>query len=319
MIIKHMFIFYIGLLISASTVAPSCSIGTWDLKASDETILRFEINTTSSGTTAIWERPERFRVDIEGEKFSNLSSNAVRRSAQSVRLVNGDVELSFDDPEPNSIPDIFVLKCVEPNRLKVDYQGIGLEPFDFVRAQTDQLKLGPWDTKRTYVREIVRPTSSEMTNIFDADQVDRNVPNIDWSVVDAADKKRRSRTEELLKSGALQSGDDYYHAAFVFQHGSEPDDYLKAHLLAMIAVARGKSQALWIASATLDRYLLNTGKPQVLGTQFMSPKNAPTTQEPYDRALVSDTMRKALRVPSLSEQEAQRIEYTKKNIETKQP
>jgi hypothetical protein len=33
-----------------------------------------------------------------------------------------------------------------------------------------------------------------------------------------------------------QIGEDFYHAAFVFQHGQRPDDFLKAHLLARVAI-----------------------------------------------------------------------------------
>jgi len=150
-----------------------------------------------------------------------------------------------------------------------------------------------------------------MTSIFDADQADRNAADIDWTKVGPADRRRRVRTKALLDAGALQSGDDYYHAAFVFQHGEAPNDFLLAHLLAMIAVARGKAAAIWIASATLDRYLMNSGRPQVVGTQFQLPKGKAVSQEPYDRTLVSDAMRKALQVPPLAEQEKQRQGYEK--------
>jgi hypothetical protein len=158
-----------------------------------------------------------------------------------------------------------------------------------------------------------------MSAIFSADQADRQAADIDWSIVGPADNKRRARTEELLGSGALQSGDDYYHAAFVFQHGADPGDYLKAHLLAMIAVARGRPDAVWIASATLDRYLHAIGKPQVLGTQYAIPSDSPATQDPYDRALISDAMRKALHVPSIEEQEARRRQYDQAAAASKKP
>ena len=110
-------------------------------------------------------------------------------------------------------------------------------------------------------------------------------------------------------SVALQSGDDYLHAAFVFQHGAKPDDYLKAHLLAMVAVARGQPAALWIGSATLDRYLQSIGQPQVLGTQFKVSQDGKASQDPYARDLLSDSLRQALRVPTPADQEEQRRKY----------
>ena len=56
-----------------------------------------------------------------------------------------------------------------------------------------------------------------MTAIFAADQADRVDPaHIDWKVVLPADRARRVQTQKLLDSGRLSSGDDFYHAAFVF-------------------------------------------------------------------------------------------------------
>ncbi len=305
------------LLSAASAVATPCMTGAWALQASGQTMFRIEISTTPTSTTATWERPEHFETD--GESFSRVSGPTVRRSARSVKLVNGDVELSFDDPVPGATPDNFQLRCVGPGHLKATYQGAGFEPFDFIRTQAKGVPLGPWDAARSYVRVVSRTTNVEMTAIFNADQADRRAERIDWSIVSPADEKRQIRTEELLDSGALQSGDDFYHAAFVFQHGSVADDYLKAHLLAMIAAARGKPGAVWIASATLDRYLQAIGKSQVLGTQYKIPQGTPATQEPYDRALVSDAMRQALLVPPISEQEKLRQQYTMKASEPQKP
>lgn len=123
------------------------------------------------------------------------------------------------------------------------------------------------------------------------------------------DEARRTRVRALLEAGALNSGDDFYHAAFVFQHGSEPGDYLLAHSFALIAASRGRPDATWIAAATLDRYLQNIGRPQIYGTQYSTPRGRPTTQDPYDRDLVSDALRAALGVPVQAAQERQRAEF----------
>lgn len=306
------------LFAATAAAAMPCAVGTWVLKAGDQTIFRFEIGTTSTGLKATWVRPEHFETD--GENFSRVSGPPVRRLARSVDSVNGNAELSFDDPRPGASPDIFDVKCVGTGHLDANYLGTGFEPFDFVREQAEGLPpLGPWDAGRVYTRGITRPTNAEMTAIFNADQADRQTERIDWSIVGPADKKRQARTQQLLDAGALQSGDDFYHAAFIFQHGSASGDYLKAHLLAMIAAARGNVGAVWIASATLDRYLQAIGKPQVLGTQFMIPEGAPATQEPYDRSLMSDAMRKALHVPTMAEQERRRQELTAESSGSRKP
>ncbi len=297
-----------ALLASALAAAPGVA-GMWVLKAGDQAIFRLDIHETPTGTTATWERPEHFQTD--GDTFSHVAGPVARRQARSVRIVDGDIELRFDDPAPGDVPVTFRVHRVDPDRLDVTLEGTGLEPFQFVRAQATASPFGGWDANQSYVRTIARPTNAEMTAIFDADQEDRRATNVNRSVVGPADAKRRARTQDLLDSGALESGDDFFHAAFVFQHGNAPADYLKAHLLAMIAIARGKPGAVWIAAASLDRYLQAIGKPQVLGTQYTLLKDAPATQEPYDRTLVSDAMRKALHVPSIAEQEEQRRQYAK--------
>ena len=151
-------------------------------------------------------------------------------------------------------------------------------------------------------------TNAEMTAIFTADQADRDAgAKIDWSVVGPRDLARQARTKALLDAGALSSGDDFYHAAFVFQHGGVANDYLLAHTLAIVAIARGRNDATWIATATFDRYLQQIGQKQIYGTQYTIPSGEPATQEPYDRTLISDRLRVALDVPDLAAQERRRL------------
>jgi hypothetical protein len=158
--------------------------------------------------------------------------------------------------------------------------------------------------------ETPRPSNPEMAAIFQADQADRTGGGaaVDWAVVEPRDRARRARTLDLVQAGALSSGDDYWHAAFVLQHGSDANDYLLAHSFAIIAAARGRADATWIAAASLDRYLQKIGRPQIYGTQFSTPPGQQTTQEPYDRNLVSDALRTALGVPNQADQEHRRAE-----------
>jgi hypothetical protein len=146
----------------------------------------------------------------------------------------------------------------------------------------------------------VMATNARMQAIFAADQADRmDEPNVDFKLVAGRDAERRAATHRLLDEGALQTAGDYAAAAFVYQHGGATDDYLLAHVLAMTAVAKGDKASMWIAAASLDRYLMTTGKAQVFGTQFTRPKaTGEWTQEPYDRALVADALRVELGVPT---------------------
>lgn len=162
-----------------------------------------------------------------------------------------------------------------------------------------------------FAQDAPAQNNAEMAAIFAADQAVRH--NIspekfrDRAFVmemNAADAARRVQTRALLDAGALRTGEDYRAAAFVFQHGSTPEDYLLAHSLAVAAVAKGSPEGAWIAAATLDRYLQMTDKPQIYGTQTRKTRDAPATLDPYDRALVPDSLRTALGVPPQSEQDA---------------
>ena len=145
-----------------------------------------------------------------------------------------------------------------------------------------------------------------MTRLYTEDQADRTGPGpIDWTKVGPRDEQRRVATRKLLDAGALHTGEDFRHAAFVFQHGATPDDYLLAHTLAMVAVGKGDRSGLWIASATLDRYLNHIKQPQIYGTQFTSLDGAPMSQDPYNRELVPDALRRELGVPALAQQAEQ--------------
>jgi hypothetical protein len=155
-------------------------------------------------------------------------------------------------------------------------------------------------------------SNAEMADIFSADQAIRAEMEAfgGWEKVQTdkafmkrwkeIDAKNLIRTNELLVSGALKSGLDYERAAFVFQHGSTAEDYLKAHHLAVIAISLGNDGARWISAATLDRYLLTIGKPQIYGTQFSGSDLKPSP--PFDAALISDAERQALNVPPLQDQ-----------------
>lgn len=154
------------------------------------------------------------------------------------------------------------------------------------------------------------PGSTEVHELFVADQADRqNVGSNgtaapDWVGINRRDSERRERTRQLITKGEVKSAQDYHDAAFIFQHGSKPQDYLLAHILATAAVAKGDANSLWIAAATLDRYLQSIDKSQVFGTQYFQPEDSkPWTQDPYDRELVPDGLRSVFGVPIRSLQQ----------------
>jgi hypothetical protein len=136
------------------------------------------------------------------------------------------------------------------------------------------------------------------------------------------DVERRKKVRELLANGQVISAQDFHDAAFIFQHGDSPDDYLLAHILAIEAVVTGDASSRWIAAATLDRYLQAIGQKQVFGTQYlensylyylqhrndvdlaekMNAVPEGTTQQPYNDKLMPDALRADFCVPELKRQ-----------------
>ena len=129
--------------------------------------------------------------------------------------------------------------------------------------------------------------------------------------VNSRDAMRRAEAKLLVTAGEVKTAQDFHDAAFIFQHGHLPEDYLLAHILAIEAIVKGDASSKWIAAATLDRYLQTIGQKQVFGTQYLNKgysyllqhrddpnaTNSPEaeqkgeTQEPYDRTLVPDALR----------------------------
>ncbi|WP_088889885.1 hypothetical protein [Leptolyngbya ohadii] len=146
----------------------------------------------------------------------------------------------------------------------------------------------------------------ELLRLFTEDQADRQPPEgqaIDWSLIASRDAARLARVKELYNADVLQTGADYYHAALILQHGSEPEDYLLAHEFCIVAIGKGEERAKWLAAASEDRFLMSIDRPQRFGTQYRSEPDDP------DRRVrlyatdprVTDGLRREFNAPSLAE------------------
>src|SRR5579864_3350662 len=78
----------------------------------------------------------------------------------------------------------------------------------------------------------------EVHGLFLADQAAREkfearpsppVSEADVKELTDTDKQRRDRMRQIIDDGGLKTGEDYHDAAFIFQHGDAPEDYLLAH------------------------------------------------------------------------------------------
>ncbi len=192
-------------------------------------------------------------------------------------------------------------------------EGPLMSPLSLYRPRDPATVETDWGGDRAYGRlEPDTDVSDDpaVKALFDADQADREDMLTIGPQTAAKDAARRAELTQLMQAGALKSGRDYYRAAFIYQHGDRPEDYLLAHALAVTALAKGFSDAGSIAAATLDRYLQESGGAQIYGTQFYIPFDGdPVTQRSYNRDLLPDSARLAVGVPTLAGQEEQRQSY----------
>jgi hypothetical protein len=142
--------------------------------------------------------------------------------------------------------------------------------------------------------------SQELEKLFLADQSDSR-PNgtpEEAAATDARARERRNKVSAILASGSIQSGEDYFRAALVFQHGNTPQDHMMAHILATIAGYKGYKQGRWLSAAALDAYLRSLDKQQIFGTAYLIKGD-----RELDEKFLSDALREEFCVPSAAEQQ----------------
>jgi hypothetical protein len=280
--------------------------GTWVMRLGTRTI--FVLRLTPDGETlrGSWDRPAKF--SNSNNTFVNMSSDVRKDSVSRVRLVDGVLHFAVLNANDSKDENLYAMR-LHGDRAVMAFDdlpaAVVVAPWQFERADAGAIVASDWNPNRLYTQEDSDVPSAEMEAIFKEDQRVRHAAKTDWKVVNKTDAERREETRKLLATGALHTGKDYEEAAFVFQHGSQPEDYLLAHTLAMVAVSKGDATAIWIAAATLDRYLEKIGQKQVFGTQYSSNAQHVWTQEPYNRDLISDALRLQLGVQSQAVQEEQ--------------
>ena len=140
-----------------------------------------------------------------------------------------------------------------------------------------------------------------LTDLYAQDQSDRRTAgDADWSVVERRDAERRREVAQMLERGMVRTAADHYHAAMIFQHGSDSTAYRLAHDLAREAERLGSEEARWLSAATLDRYLLSIGEPQRYGTQF-TVRDDVWYLSPMDTTAVTDDERRRAGTRTLAE------------------
>lgn len=289
-------------------------VGRWAVHAEGQTLTIIEITQVGDKLIANITTPQKGYIN---QTHVAVDVGGPPKTTKLLETSRADNRVEF--APANESKDVQVITLAEPGYLTLGYKSApSFEPILFVPARKDEQISTDWSWKTDWILSDRWPDNADVARLFDEDQAIRqDVSKIDWNVARVQDAKRREATQKLLDDGKLRSGTDFYNAAFIFQHGDQPGDFLKAHGMAVIAAAKGRRDAVWIAAATLDRYLQNIEKPQIYGTQYRIPTNEPVTQEPYDRSVLSDAMRSASGVPDLAAQEQRRLEMeaesTKRN------
>ena len=125
------------------------------------------------------------------------------------------------------------------------------------------------------------------------------------------DQVRLEQVEQLLKTTENLSSEEYFAAAMIMQHGSDPAHYKMAMELSQKARALDPSNknASWLSCAAEDRYLQKIDQPQIWGTQLHRKMNAEGTHEIYylenfDKNARADEQRVQCGIPTLAGIEA---------------
>lgn len=263
--------------------------------------------------TLTW--PRQKTITGDGRSFSGIGRETTTKRLTSEVPRQTTLRMEVEPPEDPGDKDEIELSLTAPDEGRLTLVGTPFEPWPVIRntgGRPPHVWTG-WEPKRSYpLQEVTLDSNPEMAEIYQADQaVRQSLASFESHAtqIEKDDAARRDQVRALIAKGQLRAAEDYRLAAMVFQHGSEPRDYLFAHTLALVALEKGDRSASWIAAASLDRYLRSINRQQIFGLQF---KPGGSDRQPLDGELISDAVRRELGIPTLAEQQAQMRELAGK-------
>lgn len=281
--------------------------GRWAIKAEGKIVSIIDVHNMTGGREA--EHCRMGGITITSDRVIYADALAKEPKCDKLNIIdNGGAKDELRFQPSKTSPSLFAttpltIKPVTADVASLTVEGAPMDDIKLVRVSRTAILETNLPAGQPIKLDDDWPDSPEVKALFDADQAIRQSPqDVDWEVVAKEDALRRAATQKLLDAGKLRSAEDFYRAAFIFQHGNTSNDYLKAHSLAVISATKGNRAASWIAAATLDRYLMEIGQKQIYGTQSIGSPEHVWTQEPYDRTLISDALRRATGVPSQADQ-----------------
>jgi hypothetical protein len=168
--------------------------------------------------------------------------------------------------------------------------------------------------------------NAELLSLYEVDRQEHASPpkvhTPEYKAMRARDLVRRTRVMEIVAANesATESAaadqplgaEDYYHAAWIMNHGDTPEDARNAHRLALGASEMGYRPARWLAAASFDRWQMYEGKQQKYGTNYIYDGRRDRLWD-VDPA-TTDEERAAWDVPPLAEQHRKAEEANKDQI-----
>ena len=146
---------------AAAQGAPSSLAGTWALEIGGATIFRFDLEEVPGKDgewRGTWSRPSRFASD--GDNFAQIQLPARQIRSMAGLEFDGTVEVSFPDPRPEAIPDIFRFRLIDFDAVEMTYVGTELAPYVLQRVPQNTA-LGPFREGATYSRTVREESEPE--------------------------------------------------------------------------------------------------------------------------------------------------------------
>jgi hypothetical protein len=148
--------------------------------------------------------------------------------------------------------------------------------------------------------------NKELTVLFERDQVDHRayrLGELSAQNTKANDEVRRTRVYEMLRSGKLQTAQDYFYAAVIFHHGQTFEQYRLSASLAWIAheLEPNNTTYAWQTASSWDRMMLKKDRPQWYGVQAHRNEHKQLVLSNIDEAVVTDAERQRYNVKPLDE------------------
>ena len=291
-----------------ATAATTDLDGSWAVTTYGKNILIVVIDIDRGEPTPIsgtLERPSRAQLARQ-LVFSNVAGPTHVTPLLDPRITNDRVTFTASSPSDANRRDRFAVTLASPNSAELQLLDTPLPPLALVRVDSSAQVASDWNPELTYRVDDHLGSNSELKRLHDADQAERSqFDKIDPKALSARDAERREKVRKMLNDGKVRTALDFARAALIFQHGSTAEDFLLAHTLTMVSMAKGNADAVWLSSASLDRYLHAIGQPQIYGTQFRQEPGSAMSQGQFNSTLISDEIRQLLGVPPLDEQAQQ--------------